>query len=801
METSNMPSLRERLWGKTLPLREKLEKAKDLAVATAKEIPGEMAKQVGQPMLRGFAATGAKIAAMDKDAQFVPHGQFQKDLLGTDKPIDFGSVASETFGGYEAKSTMGKMGMSVLGGALSVADAVPGGGQAKKGISGAAKAFDGFTDLTTKTLDKLVGRGKVSKQFISDLLNAPDVRQTEKDVMRAALDDADDVVDVASYADKVKTNLLPLKRVDAGTGYEGTTLKDGKRGGIANYSEHVYSSPIKTKAGDVHYSNFEDYFAHTRVEDLPSPNTTERYLGDIAAGKKDYVRGKFGDENAGTTRRVIEIQSDLMQKGRLENEGDVYTNPMRFIQPQDAAREREIQKVFDNLGWDVLERHRNPNIIPASVTKGLGGAEKAMDLVAEANAIDSRAVTAMKEYNANRQTDLSKLAPYRNTWHERIIREEVKQAAIDGKTKLQFPVGKTAMQIEGLGTRNNWDDLDTELDLKSDALKVGKEIVERDRYDDEAARWIVTDVLGDGKFKAIKKSAFVKPLADETFVPADIERLNKQYDSVIHLEDGSFASKNLAEQFDISGKVDEANPIYKFYEKEVGKFLQKNYGAKRIIDPQGVEWWEMDVKQDWKDKAVFAHGMSNLGATAAVAGATAMGVAMSTPSRTVYDMKQEERPPQIIETTEEKETEPEPAPAIRTLEEKFIGTNYDPYDPDQTRPNPDGRGAAGVLMDDNMVATALKEDGITGNLRLGTVIRIPELGNRLFLVADIMSQDFNGMNKIDFVRAEKKKTSDPEVNKKFSNIEIVREGNGRADARELVESGEWAKMLNQQTPQ
>jgi len=136
-------------------------------------------------------------------------------------------------------------------------------------------------------------------------------------------------------------------------------------------------------------------------------------------------------------------------------------------------------------------------------------------------------------------------------------------------------------------------------------------------------------------------------------------------------------------------------------------------------------------------------------------------------------------------------TTPEPRKPIRTFDEPFLGTNYDPYDPDQTRPNPDGKGKAGIKMTDDMVATALKEDGLTGNLRLGTVIKVPSLNNQVFLVTDTMNKRFNGMNKIDFVRANKKKEPDPEVNKEFSDIEILREGMGPEDARKFVESGEW----------
>jgi hypothetical protein len=134
---------------------------------------------------------------------------------------------------------------------------------------------------------------------------------------------------------------------------------------------------------------------------------------------------------------------------------------------------------------------------------------------------------------------------------------------------------------------------------------------------------------------------------------------------------------------------------------------------------------------------------------------------------------------------------------IKKLDVSFLGTNYDPYDPDQTKENPDGKGKALIEMDDDMVATSLKEDGLTGNLRLGTVIRVPSLGNKVFLVADTMNKRFNGMNKIDFVKKGKKKTPDPEVNKEFSDIEVLREGDGPEDARNFVESGEWEKFKSE----
>lgn len=602
-----MPSLRERLWGKTKPLRDKLAQASELAVNTAKEIPGEMAKQVGQPILRGFGAVGAKIAYGDINAQFTPQGQFQKDLYGTDNPIDFGSVAEETLGGFKPKSDAGKMGMSFLGGALSVADAVPGGSQVKRGI----KTFDGFVDVTTKTLDKLVGRGKVSKQYISDLLNAPDVRQAEKDVMRAALDESGDVVDVASYANKVKTNLLPLKFADtsnmpsAGFLYENITLPDNLRGPVAKYNERIYESPIAVGAGGVHFSRegVPNYFAHTRIEDLPG-----EYGGEAFGYKGLPTNASEARGEGGTTRRVIEVQSDLMQKGRLDAE---VKNSQSFL---DLSKER-----------NGLRPDGTP-ISPEVIKK------------AEARIAENE-----------------KLAPYRNTWHERIIREEFKKAAQDGKKKLQFPVGKTAMQIEGLGNETLWAHADNpEMRVMPDQIKPGMNIVENRPGNELGLKWIVTDVLDNGKFKAIQKGQLEWERKNGMFINQNIsdDKILKEFREMDILD-------KRTETFDISGKVDETNPIYKFYEKDIGKFLQSKFGAKRITDAQGVDWWEADVAGDTADKAVPAFGKAQVGAVLGVAGAGAAITASGMPGEPItYNSSQTKRPKVVqIQTTEEWELE------------------------------------------------------------------------------------------------------------------------------------------------
>lgn len=425
------------------------------------------------------------------------------------------------------------------------------------------QVFKGFKDLTTKTLDQLQGRSTVSKQFIEDITNQAGVRQSERDSVRALLAKEGDTVNVKDFANKVKTELLPLKRKGPFGRYESTVLPDELRGPVADYTEHVYNSPIKTSAGDVHYGKEMDagdysqkpsdsggYFAHTRIEDLPAPDAKmteiqKKNLTSSGASDKeiaDFYNRQDAANKSGTTRRVIEVQSDLFQKGRLE-----------------------------------------------------------MSVGTQGKFADTPSAQKIK---TERMANQAKLEPYRNTWHERIIREEVKQAAKDGKTTLQFPTGETAIKIEGLGGTNatRWDLGEAgsgEPMLTAPALKIGQEI-----NDGSDPSWIITDVLGDGKFKAIPKDfEVVVKRPDGTHYPITADKATPD-------ELKELSNSTRAEQFDISNKIDTSSPIYRFYEKEVGKYLINTYGATRVKDPQGVEWYQLDVPKDAAKKPVLALNQS-----------------------------------------------------------------------------------------------------------------------------------------------------------------------------------------------
>jgi len=662
------------------------------------------------------------------------------------------------------------------------------------------ETFKGFTDLSTKLLEKLKGRSTVSRQFIEDMTNQPDLKQAERDLIRRVLGESDggtkvyhgtnaqfdafdasklgtneknhaaknafffsdskqtastygknvkeaqlkfdnpvtidaegkmfgdvrdlidetvlnakkngndgviiknlsdekdwgvynptthfavldtkaikpvsDQISVPDFANKVKSELLPLTPKSAGNKWEMVNMPDELRGPVSKYEARVYQSPIKTSAGEVHYNvggapefnseGYPNYFAHSRIEDLPtakgldtssieakiaplqekidagkqaweSKNPGQRNRSDL--GDLSFLNPKEMDEytklnqelsraknasakqrvEGGGTRRVIELQSDLFQKGRLEQEG---------LSKGDATAPKLLSVATDaeKARWDELSVKNRTN--PGALTDA---EKKEWDILGEN--------LYQKARDASR-AELSKLEPYRNTWHERVIREEIKQAAKDGKTKLQFPTGETAMKIEGLGETGRWAQLDSTTgdwgDIAHGDMKVGMEVAPMQpgfagELEPEG-EWIITDVLGDGKFKAVspmvldntyevmnkaKELGLIDELSSEAVDRAggwaEIIK-NDTSKEIRHTVEKASAS----EQFDISGKVDTENPIYKFYEKEVGKYLKNKYGATQITDAQGVKWWEVNVGKEQKGLPVEAFGVVGIGTAASI---------------------------------------------------------------------------------------------------------------------------------------------------------------------------------------
>lgn len=443
--------------------------------------------------------------------------------------------------------------------------------------------------LTTKILKKLEGKTTVKKQFVSDLTKQQDIKQVEKDIINEVLNSFPDVIEVGTFEEKVLAELLPLERIALSTDrYYNIALPDGLRGSNFEYHENIYTSPVEVSAGKIHFnismgdafgddadilnkdSNIaKNYFGHTRVEDIG----------------KDL-------------RRVIEVQSDLYQKGKLELEGNIsYTavTSIEWMRKSGLMSKKELAD-YEEAKKLQTESRFNKNLTPSDYLPTILQIENLFK----------------KREKENREREVSKLYQYNDpTAHMRMVREEINKAGIDDIKTLLFPTGETGMMIEGLGGQENrWyyeDENRMKWQLFSDKLEAGKQII-----NNENEVWIIKDILREGEFTAysarsaemelendevmsdyIQDKGYLKVSSDDIFT-WNYKKLFADEKVLDFLRDRAYS-----EAFDVSGKTNRSNPIYKFYEDTLGKYLKNNYQAESYTDKRGVSWWKVNIKPEY----------------------------------------------------------------------------------------------------------------------------------------------------------------------------------------------------------
>lgn len=429
-------------------------------------------------------------------------------------------------------------------------------------------------NLTTKILNRLGDRKTVSKTFISDLAKMPDIKQKEKEIINEVLKGEPNTINVEEFKQKVRAELLPLDVVSEGSSsdeqtvqYEAYTLDKKERGSVREYLEKVYGSPVKTSAGNRHFRGVDNYFGHTRVERM----------------------------NDGETIRVVEVQTDLFQKNNFDAES--------------------LDKWEITAGKAMLE-FENGNQVFALETNPMTGELEIGEEMKSSQQISDSQYWAFAAKNKERNSELKKLEVYGNpTSHFRMAREEINhfaKSASDYK-RIQFPTGITALKIEGHWSRyaptsntepdHGWvmyvDQTDSFAGevrpLKPTDLKAG--LIVKDRY---GTKWIVVYIKPTGEMVVVKyNNQFIEDAKeqDPDFEGTDFEVGQRYAQSIFdHIEEdaGSFYG---AESFNI-GRVKTSdeykkNPLYKFYEGDLGKYLKNTFNAKEVTDAQGVTWFEI----------------------------------------------------------------------------------------------------------------------------------------------------------------------------------------------------------------
>ncbi len=430
--------------------------------------------------------------------------------------------------------------------------------------------------LTTKVLKMLEGKESVKKVFIENALKSG-LTKPEIDITTEVLKGFGETVNVAQFEQEILKQLLPLDRTPLSSdGYMHVALKDDIRGDVLDYTENIYQSPIEVEAGQIHFdlSMGDIMQAEDQVAAKRDDKAADHYFGHTRV-----------ETLAGDVRRIIEIQSDLYQRGGVEAEIQGIKNKSMNYEMREGGSKAYMTKIdyktYEEANDQIGYAREQKSFAQIGQKKDLT-VTQAEKLEAKNMRISQALIEKYKDRFIQREVaKLQKLEQYKNpTAHMRMLREEIRQASVDGVKTLLLPTGQTAMAVEGLGEHSSWS-------ITSAELKVNKIIA-----DASNKKWLITDVLGEGKFKALPVDVLNQLIEKKYPKDADYTKVFKENERNYRM---------YIEQFDLGETTDINNPIYKFYEDEIGKYTRNKYDAKLHTDDKGVTWWKVDIKPEYSE--------------------------------------------------------------------------------------------------------------------------------------------------------------------------------------------------------
>jgi exodeoxyribonuclease-5 len=296
--------------------------------------------------------------------------------------------------------------------------------------------------------------------------------------------------------------------------------------------------------------------------------------GEIIS-EEEYRKAKYSNPK---TRRILEVQSDLFQKGR--DRIDLINKSS--LEGQD--------RFTSNLGEDLQEAKWDAYYSWVEKTNYEVGSEESF------KAFDS--LYKIKDIKSP-QNKFLQLLNKDNAWVTFFVKSIVQDSAKKGYEKVLFPTGNTASKVEGHGT------LEEFKKEKEDRIKdLENKKIERDKIQysvvslNEAGLTRQSSQLINGDYILKTKEAngstgysYMESGSKET-----VEKLKKDKETEFDIE----ITQLKAELERVNGPEGLAalKPIYNFYENTIANVLKKQgYNAKVVTDEYGNTWNEVTVDE------------------------------------------------------------------------------------------------------------------------------------------------------------------------------------------------------------
>jgi hypothetical protein len=250
------------------------------------------------------------------------------------------------------------------------------------------------------------------------------------------------------------------------------------------------------------------------------------------------------------TRRVLEVQSDLFQKGR--DRKDLTGIPTNIINTANIFQNEEYSFELNDYAYDAVvediyypdENQTEPTTV--YYKNGMRISNKEMEI-------------AKKEYEKQNIPDSKnqflQLLNQGSNWVTFFVKSIIQDSAKKGYEKVLFPSGDTASKVEGHQT------------LADELTNLNKEIKELEDYDGGNV--------------------------ENAYLASKLETLPRLKERRENLK---------------SGGLEKLKPIYNFYENTVKNVLNKQYGkenVKQVTDEYGNTWNEVEIVPEREQQSIF----------------------------------------------------------------------------------------------------------------------------------------------------------------------------------------------------
>ncbi|HPF82928.1 MAG TPA: hypothetical protein PLV83_02010 [Bacilli bacterium] len=358
-------------------------------------------------------------------------------------------------------------------------------------------------------------------------------------------------------------------------------------GGI-NYTENEISTPLIIPSIKGHAQFSTD-------KGIGWFRSDEQVLeGDNKVEVKDYTAYLYGDDsqaylkteggNKTKTRRVLEIQSDLFQKGR--DKENLVTQQREFIENREVVLNNGEEYDIKDFPYLVID-------------KRFGAVVKPVFTKEDGETFIKEELNTLKQPTEIKENQFLQLLNKDNNWVTFFIKSIIQDSAKRGYEKVLFPKGETAAKIEGHETiADEIRRIDNELLKYNDISKVNiKPYTKTSAIYNKQLEGINVGYIGDIFF--YKKDNFTNLTLEEAKIEFNRVKNNLEQQKA-----------NLKSQ-----GIEKLKPIEAFYEIKVGNILEKQFGkdnVKTITDEYGNQWREITITEDMQDTILFDRTNDNI---------------------------------------------------------------------------------------------------------------------------------------------------------------------------------------------